>query len=95
MRCPGCGTPIAEVRNVPVEYVTNSKGYFPGEEHTSTRCHAADPVRKAARKYLDARDALLRAYENGLDLAVDDTRFRHAALYEKAKLAALRAALEG
>lgn len=90
MRCPGCGTPIAEVRNVPVEYVTNSKGYFPGEEHTSTRCHASDPVRKAAREYLEWVDS--KPPPIGEEHRKDAVAWF---LRQYQILAALRAALEG
>lgn len=112
MKCPGCGSRvfvdvgIHGAQDLLVEVAS-------GKYHDSARCHAADPVRRAApdgvgegratiaadplrraaREYLDARDVVQRAWENGL--AADDIRFHHAALDEKAKLAALRAAMEG
>jgi histone H3/H4 len=61
------------------------------DEYASS-VHAADPVRKAAREYIDARDVRIALDEDPLSLA---NSFIDPCLLEDVKLAALRAALEG
>jgi hypothetical protein len=56
-----------------------------GEEHIPDRCHADDPVRKAAWEYLDAVDKRLRE---------PATTVWVARVEEEFKLAALRAAMK-
>ena len=79
--CPGCGTCIHWLTNIPVRDETPHWVEHDWRiEHTSERCHAADPVRRAARELADE----LVSLTNGT-LPVVLGR----------KLAALRAALEG
>lgn len=80
MRCPGCGTRIGMnfLGGKLVEMEAK-------EEHTPTRCHAAGPVRKAAKEYLDAVDKRIREPAATAWMARAE---------EESKLAALRAALE-
>ena len=79
MRCPGCGARVSVdvgihgAQDLLVEVAS-------GRYHDSTRCHAAEPVRKAAREVLLAWEA-----PGGLLAA---QRLERA-------IAALRAALEG
>jgi hypothetical protein len=78
--CPGCGTCIHWLTNIPVRDETPHWVEHDWRiEHTSERCHAADPVRRAARELADE----LVSLTNGT-LPVVLGR----------KLAALRAALE-
>jgi hypothetical protein len=78
MICPGCGAKVV------FRFEPSGGGFLDEVEswriHDSTRCHAADPVRRAARELADE----LVSLTNGT-LPVVLGR----------KLAALRAALEG
>lgn len=96
MICPGCGSRVSVdvgfhgAQDLLVEVSS-------GKCHDSTRCHAADPVRKAARlaervlaDRVAAFDSQLRLYPE--TYCRDDAQEHEEA---KAKLAALRAAMEG